>query len=159
MKVSLKKLPLRTPHFEYCVYHYMYNKETFYKNNFLKGKLNVMGVISNEMKWWNGALKWTDHNSDTAIVYLIFISSIKCLLGYSILGYVMSLENRIFLNCSVCFTDMLVFNSKCQALNGEMLNMHFISNCQIVVTKFTFSLSDVVKFHLVAAVFIKICLL
>lgn len=44
------------------------------------------------MKWWNGALKWTDHNSDTAVVYLIFISSIKCLLGYCIMGYVMSGE-------------------------------------------------------------------
>lgn len=156
------KLPLRTPHLTIST-TVLIIKRNLQKICFWKEKIHVLRIIVHEMKWWNGALKWTDHNTDTDIVYFTFISSIYLYysIGYCILGYVMSLENMTyFLPCSVCFTYMLVFNSKCQALNGEMLNMHFISNCQIVVVrKFTFSLSDVVKFHLVTAVFINISLL
>lgn len=155
------KLPLRTTHFTIST-TVLIIKRHLQKTCFWKEKY---------MFWESFSMKWngeTVHSNELITTLILCISPLSQVLhiylyysiGYCILGYVMSLENMSYflLPCSVCFTYMLVFNSKCQALNGEMLNMHFVSNCQIVVVrKFTFSLSDVVKFHLVAAVFINIC--
>lgn len=117
---------------------------------------------------WNRTFKWTALSTDNTIVCFTFIY-LKCYINvlwyvlyhkcfiiygrllylgrYDVLGETMALIIELL---SV-FYWYAGFNSKCQALNGEMLDMHFTSNR--LSHKVCISFCN----YLVAAVFLNIC--